>query len=153
MDPETLGGAAAEPQVRGAFPACGITATWFRAGIQTAKPPYESRPNMGCELFNGRKHHGQHSPRGKIAYSWQMDARPLTKRERRTQVVSPIDGKVKGCNHTDCDEVPLSADPSRYDALLLPGGVMNPDTLRMNPDAMRFARHFFDAGKPVAAIC
>ena len=82
-----------------------------------------------------------------------MDARPLTKRERRTQVVSPIDGKVKGCNHTDCDEVPLSADLSRYDALLLPGGVMNPDTLRMNPDAMRFARHFFDAGKPVAAIC
>jgi protease I len=51
-------------------------------------------------------------------------------------------------------EVPLnSADPSRHDALLLPGGVKNPDTLRMNPDAMRFAKHFFDAGKPVAAIC
>ena len=45
-----------------------------------------------------------------------------------------------------------SADPSRYDALLLPGGVMNPDTLRKNPDAMRFAKHFFDAGKPLAAI-
>jgi protease I len=77
----------------------------------------------------------------------------------QTQVVSPVDGKVKGWNHTDWGvevsvDVPLhSADPSRYDALLLPGGVMNPDTLRMNPDAMRFAKHFFDAGKPVAAIC
>jgi protease I len=77
----------------------------------------------------------------------------------QTQVVSPVDGKVKGWNHTDWgDEVPVdvslhSADPSRYEALLLPGGVMNPDTLRMNPEAMRFAKHFFDAGKPVAAIC
>jgi len=44
-------------------------------------------------------------------------------------------------------------DPSRYDALLLPGGVMNADPLRMNPDAVRFAKHFFEAGKPVAAIC
>jgi protease I len=75
------------------------------------------------------------------------------------QVVSPVDGKVKGWNHTDWgDEVPVevplnSADPSRYDALLLPGGVMNPDTFRMNPDAVRFAKHFFDAGKPVVAIC
>jgi protease I len=77
----------------------------------------------------------------------------------QTQVVSPVDGKVKGWNVKDWgDEVPVdvplkSADPSRYDALLLPGGVMNPDTLRMNPEAMRFAKHFFDAGKPVASIC
>jgi protease I len=77
----------------------------------------------------------------------------------QTQVVSPVDGKVKGWNVRDWgDEVPVdvplkSADPSRYDALLLPGGVMNPDTLRMNPEAMRFAKHFFDAGKPVASIC
>jgi len=77
----------------------------------------------------------------------------------QTQVVSPVDGKVKSWNHTDWgDDVPVdvplhSADPSRYDALLLPGGVMNADTLRMNPDAIRFAKHFFDAGKPVAAIC
>jgi len=83
----------------------------------------------------------------------------LDEAEAQTQVVSPVDGKVKSWNHTDWGyevpvDVPLhSADPSRYDALLLPGGVMNPDTLRMNPDAMRFAKHFFDAGKPVAAIC
>jgi protease I len=50
-------------------------------------------------------------------------------------------------------DVPLSVDPSRYDALLLPGGVMNPDTLRMNPRRHAFCETFFDAGKPVAAIC
>src|SRR5581483_7326419 len=45
------------------------------------------------------------------------------------------------------------ADPEDYDALLLPGGVMNPDRLRMIPEAVKFVRAFFDAGKPVAAIC
>ena len=49
---------------------------------------------------------------------------------------------------------PLSeVNPADYDALMLPGGVGNPDTLRMNPDAVAFVKHFFDAGKPVAAIC
>ena len=47
-------------------------------------------------------------------------------------------------------DVPLQrADPGAYGALLLPGGVMNPDTLRMLPEAVRFARAFFEAGKPV----
>ena len=45
------------------------------------------------------------------------------------------------------------ADPEEYDALLLPGGVMNPDKLRVLPEAVEFARAFFEAGKPVAAIC
>jgi protease I len=40
-----------------------------------------------------------------------------------------------------------------YDALLLPGGVMNPDHLRMNPKAVKFVREFFDGGKPIAVIC
>jgi protease I len=77
----------------------------------------------------------------------------------RTQVVSPTGKKIKGWNHKDWGEevsvdVPLkSADPSQYDALLLPGGVMNPDQLRMNPDAVKFVKSFFDHGKPVAAIC
>lgn len=74
-------------------------------------------------------------------------------------IVSPADGKVKGWEHDhwgdelDVD-VPLdSASPEDYDALLLPGGQMNPDNLRMNDRAVAFARHFFEAGKPVAAIC
>lgn len=76
-----------------------------------------------------------------------------------THVVSPSDGEVKGWDHTDWGEtVPVdadlsSADPADYDALLLPGGVMNPDNLRRDEKAQSFVRHFFDAGKPVAAIC
>lgn len=77
----------------------------------------------------------------------------------RTQVVSPKEGKIKGWDKKDWGEevqvdVPLkSANPSQYDALLLPGGVMNPDHLRMIPDAVKFVKAFFEQGKPVAAIC
>ncbi|MBO0724551.1 MAG: type 1 glutamine amidotransferase [Blastocatellia bacterium] len=75
------------------------------------------------------------------------------------QIVSPNKGQVKGWNHTEWgDKFPVDvgldkADPDDYDALLLPGGVMNPDKLRRNEHALRFVRAFFDAGKPVAAIC
>lgn len=77
----------------------------------------------------------------------------------QTQIVSPEKGEVKGWQHTQWGDsfpvdVPLeNADPNRYDALLLPGGVMNPDKLRMNPQAVQFVKAFFDAGKPIAAIC
>ena len=77
----------------------------------------------------------------------------------KTEVVSPTQGQVKGWNHTEWgDRLPVDvslqqAKPENYDALLLPGGVMNPDHLRMNPDAVRFVKHFADAGKPIAAIC
>jgi protease I len=77
----------------------------------------------------------------------------------RTAVVSPKDGTVRGWNHTDwgvtlpVDVALGDARPDDFDALLLPGGVMNPDRLRMRPEAVEFVRAFFDAGKPVAAIC
>lgn len=77
----------------------------------------------------------------------------------KTEVVSPKDGKIKGWDidrwgDTVSVDVPLkSADASNYDALLLPGGAMNPDKLRMDPQAVQFVRSFFDAHKPVAAIC
>ena len=76
-----------------------------------------------------------------------------------TRVVSPKDGRVRGWNHAEWGEqvavdVPLEqAAPDDYGALLLPGGVMNPDKLRMNPKAVAFVKAFFDARKPVAAIC
>jgi protease I len=76
-----------------------------------------------------------------------------------TKVVSPAGNKVKGWNHKEWgDEVavdiPLdSANPAEFDALHLPGGVMNPDQLRMNPRAVAFVKHFFETGKPVSAIC
>ena len=76
-----------------------------------------------------------------------------------TRVVSPKSGRVRGWNHAEWGQevavdVPLEqARADDYGALLLPGGVMNPDKLRMNPKAVAFVKAFFDAGKPVAAIC
>ncbi len=76
-----------------------------------------------------------------------------------TYVVSPEESQVQGFNHDEKGDaikvdMPLhAADSKQFDALLLPGGVMNPDHLRMNPAAVTFARSFFDDNKPVAAIC
>lgn len=76
------------------------------------------------------------------------------------EIISPATGTtVRGFHHTDKgDEFPIDAGlgrarPEDYLALLLPGGVVNPDTLRQDPRALDFVRHFFEAGKPVAAIC
>ena len=75
------------------------------------------------------------------------------------EVVSPHEKSVRSWTRGDWAEevdvdVPLaSADADRYDALLLPGGVRNPDRLRRNEDAWRFVQAFFDGHKPVAAIC
>ncbi len=77
----------------------------------------------------------------------------------RPEVVSPAQGEVQGWKHFDAGarvrvDVPLEqADSQQYEALVLPGGVANPDQLRMNPKAVSFVREFFDAGKPVAVIC
>ena len=77
----------------------------------------------------------------------------------KTQIVSPQSGRVRGWQHTEWGEdvtvdVPLDqANPNDFDALMLPGGVMNPDKLRMQPKAVQFVKSFFDNGKPVAAIC
>ena len=85
--------------------------------------------------------------------------RALDQAGANTQVVSPKSGEIRGWNHTDWGQsvkVDVALDGARaddYDALLLPGGVMNPDKLRMDPKAVAFVKSFFDAGKPVAAIC
>jgi protease I len=76
-----------------------------------------------------------------------------------TNVVSPKADRVRSWNFTDWGsdfpvDVPLEeADPDDFDALLLPGGVFNPDTLRIQPKAVAFVKAFFDDAKPVAAIC
>jgi protease I len=74
-------------------------------------------------------------------------------------VISPQAEKVKAWNEKDWGievpvDVPLQeARPEDYDALVIPGGVMNPDFMRVNPACVAFAQHFMEQGKPVAAIC
>lgn len=74
-------------------------------------------------------------------------------------IVSPQNFRVKGWQHSDwgqgvsVDRHVDDANADEYDALLLPGGVMNPDQLRINPAAVRFVKSFVEAGKPIAAIC
>jgi len=76
-----------------------------------------------------------------------------------TSVVSPRNERVRAWNFTEWgDNFPVDvaldrARPDDFDALLLPGGVINPDRLRIQRKAVAFAKAFFDAGKPVAAIC
>ncbi|HEX9199149.1 MAG TPA: type 1 glutamine amidotransferase domain-containing protein [Acidobacteriaceae bacterium] len=77
----------------------------------------------------------------------------------KCEVLSIHEGKIKGWNKTDwgtaikVDRLVNDARPGDYDALVLPGGVMNPDNLRMNKPAVSFVREFAKSGKPVAAIC
>lgn len=76
-----------------------------------------------------------------------------------THIVSPAGNKVQGWNHHDkADTFDVEArldgaKPADYDALLLPGGVVNPDALRLEPKAIAFVRAFVESGKPIAAIC
>ncbi|MFL5788385.1 MAG: type 1 glutamine amidotransferase domain-containing protein [Flavisolibacter sp.] len=77
----------------------------------------------------------------------------------KVEVISPQKEKVKGWDHDHWGiEIPVDknlndANPEDYDILVLPGGVMNPDKLRLNKDAISFAEYFLEQGKPVAAIC
>src|SRR2546423_304586 len=76
-----------------------------------------------------------------------------------TELISLEDGQIQGFEHLDhgdkfdVDRTVKDADASDYDALVLPGGVANPDFLRADKDAVAFTRAFFEAGKPVGAIC
>jgi protease I len=75
------------------------------------------------------------------------------------ELVSLEDGEIQGFNHHDkagsfkVDRTVEEADAADYDALVLPGGVGNPDTLRSDENAVHFVREFFEQGKPVGAIC
>ena len=77
----------------------------------------------------------------------------------KVDIVSAGQGKVKAWNHDHWSiELPVDvnlsdANPFDYDALMIPGGVLNPDKMRMNPDYVSFAKDFMQSGKPVAAIC
>jgi protease I len=85
--------------------------------------------------------------------------RALNDAGAKTEVVSLKSGNIRGWKHTEWGETVAvdktidSIDAKNYDALLLPGGVMNPDSLRMDVKAVAFVRAFFDSKKPVGAIC
>ena len=76
-----------------------------------------------------------------------------------TELISLQPGEIQGFNHYDkagswkVDRTVEEVSAADYEALLLPGGVGNPDTLRMDENAVQFVREFFEQGKPVAAIC
>jgi protease I len=75
------------------------------------------------------------------------------------RLLAPSAGRVQGFNHLDkgdtfeVDQPVGDADPASFDALVLPGGVANPDALRTDKGAVDFVRAFVDSGRPVAAIC
>ena len=77
----------------------------------------------------------------------------------KTELISPAKGKLQAWQHMEKgDKFPVDvdladADPRNYDALVLPGGVANPDQLRRIPQAVEFVKSFFERAKPVAAIC
>jgi protease I len=77
----------------------------------------------------------------------------------KAELVSLAHGRIQGFEHHDkgktfeVDRAVGDVDPADYDALVLPGGVANPDALRTDPSAVEFVRAFFDQGKPVGAIC
>ncbi|MBS1715795.1 MAG: type 1 glutamine amidotransferase [Armatimonadetes bacterium] len=85
--------------------------------------------------------------------------RALEEAGAATEVVAPEPGEIKGWKHADwgrsvsVDRTLGDADCEDYDALVLPGGVMNPDKLRTMPEAVGFVHGFAEAGKPIAAIC
>ena len=74
-------------------------------------------------------------------------------------VIAPGGGQIQGMNHHEkgdmiaADHDLASVRPEAFDALVLPGGVANPDTLRTMPEAVAFVRHFVQSGKPIASIC
>lgn len=76
-----------------------------------------------------------------------------------TKIVSLKSGQIQGMHHADKGDkfdvdIPLDeARPEEFDALMIPGGLMNPDQLRSTPEALEFTKHFFKEKKPVAAIC
>ncbi len=77
----------------------------------------------------------------------------------QTKIVSLKSGQIQGMNHADkgdkfdVDLTLKDARPEDFDAILIPGGLLNPDQLRSTPEALEFTRHFFENGKPAAVIC
>ncbi len=89
----------------------------------------------------------------------QEPLKALKQEGAQVDIVAPHGGEIQGMKHHDkgekvkVDRTLDEARPDDYNAIVLPGGVANPDQLRMNEQAVSFARHFFQAKKPIAVIC
>ncbi|MFL6619154.1 MAG: type 1 glutamine amidotransferase domain-containing protein [Povalibacter sp.] len=89
----------------------------------------------------------------------QVPLQKLREAGATVEVVSPEKGQIRGWNHKDwgdsvqVDRVLDDARPDDYDAIVLPGGQINPDLLRANAQALQFIKSFLDSGKVVAAVC
>ena len=84
----------------------------------------------------------------------------LKEEDATVHIISPAEGQIQAMKgdhewtiKVDVDRTLAEVKAEDYDGLLIPGGVLNPDSLRKNEDALKFVRDFFAAGKPVAAIC
>ena len=99
------------------------------------------------------------APEGTEQIELSSPRQALEQADATTHLVSTTDGKIQAFQHLDrgdlfpVDAVVSQVSADDYDALLLPGGVANPDLLRQDEDAVAFVRAFFEAGKPVGAIC
>lgn len=139
-----------------------------RSGKKISRLRRNARRIRSLYFKEGQNDHGRRIKRKKIAILVAKGFEQVELTEPRqaledagakTVIVSPEEDKVRGWNHIEWgDEFRVdadleSADPADYDALLLPGGVMNPDHLRMMPPAVKFCKAFFDTHKPVASIC
>ncbi len=83
----------------------------------------------------------------------------LKQANAQVTVIAPKAGEIQAMNHDEkgdrlkVDAALSAVKPEQFDALVLPGGVANPDKLRIMPEAVAFVRHFVQAGKPIASIC
>jgi protease I len=90
---------------------------------------------------------------------WTEPLKALQEANVEVVTIAPRSGQIQGMNHHEkgdrltVDHDLASVSPETFDALVLPGGVMNPDALRIDAKAVAFVRHFVEAGKPITAIC
>lgn len=118
----------------------------------------QSQPGQGTQDLNGRRI-AILATHGFEQSELEKPREALEQAGADTSIISIESGEIRGWSGDDFGdsvEVDLTLDEAKadsFDGLLLPGGVMNPDSLRMEPKAVEFVRAFFAAGKPVAAIC
>ncbi|MFN8391766.1 MAG: type 1 glutamine amidotransferase domain-containing protein [Bdellovibrionota bacterium] len=130
----------------------------FIAAAVLAAPSIGSAQNVGAENLKGKRI-AILATDGFEESELFEPKKALEAAGAQTEVVSPTEGKIKAWDHDHWSkELPVdtlvsNADAAKFDGLLLPGGVMNPDKLRMDPASVKFVRDFVSASKPIAAIC